>query len=786
MRVRSAQCACSAVAFAILLASAGARAQEVDCMAGVCTLDGQMSMLSCNTAADCSVAGMCALDMDAMLSGCPDRAPDPPCGPPIASVQPLDSSCPPPTVREGASGNCALDQDAVLPEALEVASFTRLDCKGHALLPASGGSLSTIAGAGTVSASGTTLTGAGTDFIHQLSIGSTITAAGQTRFILAIASATAATLDTALTVSGASYTVNLITNSSPRAAFVLDRAQGVRIQNCVIGSDGDRFDFGIIAAGNKADAAPGRSAHAVGNEFFNNSITTVKSAVTLLASDQNEVVGNTIEIQGAAAAIVLMRGADANRLIDNSLLIDGFGGPQSLLAQLPVPADELVQDYEAVPGFCRGFATTNRNAIHIRIETGRATVPASPASRLYASLINWNLAGRLLQFPLTPVLDGTGTAVGTRETSSNNLVDGNTLSRKIAADFGPCAANVCAGDGSSCQVDADCQRLTYGVTPNIFVDGGSGNTFTNNIVQRGWMGLVVTGQIVPLSLPENVFPGSCTKDSTRYCRTTDDCNIDLDGNGVIDPGESLGQCAGVMHVTTPADDSAHGAQVANNSFAGPYSCPFINSPIDMTFSVDYSVTGNSVVGNTTVPSTNPASASFSHAFGFRGTSAASGTISRNVFVGDRSGVVDISATTTFGAKFSLNDLDLGPGGRDFLYFHSASIAPGELSVNGQGNYWGHTCAEGGFLASDVPLDKSVCTSAHVCSRPPAVSCATDLDCKLLKDSHPFGQPVVNYCSGNPQRSCVLDNPATPQNEDTCAAAGWGTCTPVTTLPAPCR
>jgi len=57
----------------------------------------------------------------------------------IAHLKKVDQSCPPPTQKEK-GGKCVLNQDVVLDEALDLASFTHLNCKGYRLTPTTVGS----------------------------------------------------------------------------------------------------------------------------------------------------------------------------------------------------------------------------------------------------------------------------------------------------------------------------------------------------------------------------------------------------------------------------------------------------------------------------------------------------------------------------------------------------------------------------------------------------------------------------------------------------------------------
>jgi hypothetical protein len=56
----------------------------------------------------------------------------------IAKLHKLDTTCPSPTVKKGSQ--CVLAADVTLAETLDVASFTKLNCQGHKLMPTTLGS----------------------------------------------------------------------------------------------------------------------------------------------------------------------------------------------------------------------------------------------------------------------------------------------------------------------------------------------------------------------------------------------------------------------------------------------------------------------------------------------------------------------------------------------------------------------------------------------------------------------------------------------------------------------
>lgn len=78
------------------------------------------------------------------------------------------------------------------------------------------GGVGIVSGTGTISATTTALTGSGTAFLSELYVGAVIVSDGQTLAISAVASNTAATLQTApaVALSGDSFAINGMTNLS--------------------------------------------------------------------------------------------------------------------------------------------------------------------------------------------------------------------------------------------------------------------------------------------------------------------------------------------------------------------------------------------------------------------------------------------------------------------------------------------------------------------------------------------------------------------------------------------
>lgn len=105
------------------------------------------------------------------------------------------------------------------------------------------------------------------------------------------------------------------------------------------------------------------------------------------------------------------------------------------------------------------------------------------------------------------------------------------------------------------------------------------------------------------------------------------------------------------------------------------------------------------------------------------------TIARNIVTGSSHGLFLFrsQASGFYGAKVSLNDF---VGSTNFaIGTLSGYGVPTELSVNGRGNYWGHTCSDGGFLPSDSP------------------------DPAVVKDSHPYGVAIAATPDGQLPPTC---------------------------------
>ena len=618
----------------------------------------------------------------------------------VIQVQSFDSTCPFPAVKNGKK--CELNQDWIITNSLSLSSSTHLNCKGHKILPSRGGSFATSAGSGSIGSAGITVTGSGTNFTGELHVGSAITALGQPRMVVAVTSATSVTVNAPFNPAlpaGTTFVAHTITQSIPRAAFVLDQAFDAKIQNCVVGEGGGRFDYGVIAVRNQG---------AQGVKILGNAITSVRSAVTFIDSDGNTVADNTLRIQTAGAAVYVLRDSDGSKIVNNQITLDGYGAPQVINSFVP-PGDKLIQDHELVPGSFRGFIPNQRTTLHVQVEIGRQSQTGG------ATLINFRLGDRLLQFPLT--MNSAGNAAN--EQPDGNLIEGNTLGRGLT---------------------------TYGTQPNLRDEGGSGNVFRGNSVGRGWMGIGF------IEATAGVFPGQCMG-SARYCLTNADCTQ-------LEPNPPGGDCLGVM--VSALDERAGDAVVENNTFIGPYTCPVAPQAMAILAAKNVRVVGNIVDFN------GAPNGAFDPGLWISARSIAAGVISRNVFTGNSLGLrlsTALPADAAFGLKLSLNDfagnsknaIDDNRANPRFLPGPLFPLAA-ELSFEGRGNYWGRTCEDSdGFYdfdelnkcTHDSRVDCTVGGDAVCNLLVPGSTCIleTDSPTSSITDSHPYGQPVAGTPDG---------------------------------------
>jgi parallel beta-helix repeat protein len=374
---------------------------------------------------------------------------------------------------------------------------------------------------------------------------------------------------------------------------------------------------------------------------------------------QNRILSNDISVRAHG---ILLVDSDANLLSGNTIHWSSGGGQGITLYRSSnrnrISDNEVISagnPFEFAPP-APGFL--NSSARWANPDDGIFILePGFPAD---AALLNLRVGGTFLQFP---------SAVGS--SAEGNIVENNYVSLP-----GPLG-------------DKDHRGISAG-------SRAAHNVFRGNTVSGGNFGLSTAGD----ASGRTFLAGSCSSDSTRRCISNADCFL---------PGvdtESLGTCSGT---TFQADDlrSRENVLEGNRLLA-----PFNTGGILLGLSFGTVAQGNTIVGD-----------GLTSGIVVGGPALASATITRNVITGAKNGlqigvVNAVSPPAKYGAKIYLNDIT-GSASQAILVINSPPFSvQSDLSVLGQGNYWGHTCEEGGYLPSDTTLPS------------------------FVTDSHPYGQPVA--------------------------------------------
>jgi hypothetical protein len=246
-------------------------------------------------------------------------------------------------------------------------------------------------------------------------------------------------------------------HSVPEVAIAIVEAREAKLQNCVIGTPDERFDFGVVILASKA--LPTEPVPLGRNKVLGNELRVRAAGVLLMGADDNVIADNFIEWDGSGVGIDLLRDADRTLVLNNVLTSTGGAGR-----------------------VVRGIPGTN-DASDAILDTGVFT-----ADVITSRLFNVVIGGRVLQFPAGPRLDdnviegNTVTLPGphagknhggivTAGMASRTIIRGNTVNggRPGIRFSGGVGGNIplqlpkqCTGDSSRyCLSDSDC--LLFGV-----------------------------------------------------------------------------------------------------------------------------------------------------------------------------------------------------------------------------------------------------------------------------------------------------------------------------------
>jgi Periplasmic copper-binding protein (NosD) len=454
--------------------------------------------------------------------------------------------------------------------------------------------------------------------------------------------------------------------STPEVAIVLMKAHGVTIENCHIGTVASPFDFGVMVLGSKLPAevlGDQGAIHQLQNTVQDNSIATRYNGVIIGESDDTTVKDNEVR------SMVGARGVGIDLLGDSD--INRLEG-NTVIADSPNVST-------SVPLF-PGALSTPQRLRGIRLNVGNAAVSS------------FCMDGELIQILARQDIR-----------QEDNVVEGNFVDvGLLTSPFGIATA--------------------AGVVRPLL----SGNTIVGAHQALHFSGIA----------PGDDFgiPGHCSFDAQRACGVNADCNI-----------------AGCDEVSK---GTCVGASTVNNLSIGATDPLVVGNTVDgSTGKVEIGIYLAIPPPHATVLQNTVSQASLAGIRLNNGNMEFT-TVKGNTLFGNRFGLVlaelpGIPQETQFGSAISLNDIvgstrqaiatgvckvvvttacntnaDCGASGPCLL---RPTALPTELSVDGQGNYWGRTCADSdGFRNFDEPDALGL----------------RDTSAPNVTDSHPYGVPVA--------------------------------------------
>lgn len=358
----------------------------------------------------------------------------------IAHAKHVDVTCPPPT-REHGHGRCVLDADVVLDEPLKLESFTRLDCRGHKLVPQ---------------------------------------AVGQVR------------------IPGRSYVP-----STPEVAIVVAKAYGVTVENCQIGSLDPLlpFDFGVVVLGSKlpAEVAGEHGAiHQLQNTIASNTIAVRYVGVLIGQSDNTAVTDNEITalIGARGVGIDLFGDSDLNQLKGNRVVAHATADATAVVPLFPgtTPSPQKPRGIRLNLGSARITNFCMDGELLVQIPGREDAVTEGSSARQEDNVVK----GNFVDFGLTSLPYGIATAAG----AVRPVIKGNTIvGAHQALHFSGLApgeafgvAGACSLDPErACGTDADCFLAACGDTASKGTCVGA-KTLTN--ISMGATAPLVIGNTV--------------------------------------------------------------------------------------------------------------------------------------------------------------------------------------------------------------------------------------------------------------------------------------------------
>jgi hypothetical protein len=475
--------------------------------------------------------------------------------------------------------------------------------------------------------------------------------------------------------------------STPEVAIVLANAYGVTVENCEIGSLDPLlpFDFGVVVLGSKLPAEVAGDNVAVRwlqNTVASNTIAVRYVGVLIGQSDNTAVTDNQITalIGARGVGIDLLGDSDLNHSQGNSVVAHGTADATAIVPLFP------------------GTAQSPQKPRGIRQNLGSARIT------------NFCMDGELLvQIP------GREDAVneGSSARQEDNVVEGNFV------DFG-------------------LTSLPFGIATAA---GAVRPLITGNTIVGAHQALHFSG-LAP-GEPFGVA-GTCSDDPERACGSDEDCFLTACGDTA-----TKGSCVGAktrIDISMGATDPLVVGNTVDGSSGKVQIGMYVAIPAPHATIVHNTVRRASLAGirlnNQSLEATTVTSNAFiENRFGLalvvmpgiepstRGDSFGS-TISLNDFVGSTRQAIATGVCKALVTTSCETTADCG-GTSGPCLTHTMPF-PAELSVQGQGNYWGRACSDSdGFRAADEPDALG----------------GRDTSAPNVADSHPYGVSVAGGVDG---------------------------------------
>lgn len=456
--------------------------------------------------------------------------------------------------------------------------------------------------------------------------------------------------------------------SDPEVAIFLDGVQNVIIQNCTI----QDFDFGIIALNSKRQITLQSATKRAGvraktspfmpNKILGNTITARFTPISLMAVDGTEIKKNTLTyLTIGGTGMYVARNSDGNIIQTNTVIADFSSGQKGAL-MMPGPL---------MPAPSSSLSTNPQlNAAPAILVT---QILGSEPTLLNA--IIGGPSGTLHQIVFPSAFPG--------DISGGNVIDDNTITYPT-----PSPSPITGNDG-------------------IVVSATAESVVSNNKIWYASAGIRSGIQIGTGGVKQ--FPGTCSLDATRLCLQDADCAI---------PGfdsQSKGTCAlpATQNVVWLASDNSIMANEIHGPFAGGVLVAGQNTIIQ----------GNTIEGNVPAGPRNGTAISLLGKYALETTTVNANKIAK-VDIGISLLKTFEESAKSFGAQVFGNSItDYNTPVQTNARPEKRYDLKSELSLNGQGNYWGPPCPPGldPTKVKDVTTTNSLNCESGLCS-------VTDTNC----------------------------------------------------------